>query len=54
MLITYNCRIGIFIIAKKNNINNIKKNFEKKYKPYEIGFVSKGKKRLSIIKNIKW
>ena len=43
MLRTFNCGIGFCIIVKKKNVNNIKKYFIKKYRPYEIGFISRGK-----------
>ncbi len=54
MLRTFNCGVGFCIIVKKENINKIKKHFSKEYKPYEIGFISKNKKRFNITKNIKW
>ena len=54
MLRTFNCGIGFCIIVKKKNVNNIKKYFIKKYRPYEIGFISRGKEVFSLIKNIKW
>ena len=54
MINTFNCGIGFCIIVKKNNIKKIKKYFTKDYKPYEIGYISKGKKRFYLSKNIKW
>jgi len=32
----------------------IKKHFSKEYMPYEIGFVTKGKKRKNVYNKIKW
>jgi len=28
--------------------------FDKNYKPYEIGFVSNGKKKINLINSFKW
>ena len=41
MISTFNCGIGFCLIVPKKNILKIKKCFEKKYKPYEIGKISK-------------
>jgi phosphoribosylformylglycinamidine cyclo-ligase len=54
MLKTFNCGVGFCIIAKKKNINSIKKSFSKEYVPYEIGFISKQKNRINIYNKIKW
>ena len=54
MLKTFNCGVGFCVIAKKNKINKIKKYFGKNYKPYEIGFISKSKKRLKLNGQIEW
>jgi phosphoribosylformylglycinamidine cyclo-ligase len=54
MLKTFNCGVGFCLIAKKSNINKIKKNFSNEYMPYEIGFVSKNKKKINIYNKIKW
>ena len=54
MLQTFNCGVGFCLIANKNKINKIKKIFSKKYKPYEIGFISQDKKRMVILGNLKW
>ena len=54
MLKTFNCGIGFCLIVKKNNVSKIKKYFTKKYMPYEIGYVSKSKKRFYLSKNIQW
>ncbi len=54
MLKTFNCGVGFCLIVNKQNINKIKSYFNKKYKPYEIGFISKSSKRLNLIKKVKW
>ncbi len=54
MLTTFNCGVGFCLIVKRNNINKIKKYFTKKYMPYEIGYISKDRKRLNFYKRIKW
>jgi len=54
MLKTFNCGVGFCIIVKKKNINRIKKYFSKEYLPYEIGFISKHKKKINIHNKIKW
>ena len=54
MLSTFNCGIGFCLIVKKNNIDKIKKYFTKNYMPYEIGYISKGRKRFCLSKNIQW
>jgi len=54
MLRTFNCGVGFCLIVDKENINKIKKQFHISYKPYEIGFISKNKKKLNLINNVKW
>ena len=54
MLKTFNCGVGFCLIVKKQNIKKIKKYFSKEYMPYEIGFVSKNKKKLNVFNKIKW
>ena len=54
MLKTFNCGVGFCLIAKKKNINKIKKYFSKEYMPYEIGFISKNKNKLNIYNKIQW
>jgi phosphoribosylformylglycinamidine cyclo-ligase len=54
MLKTFNCGVGFCLIVKKKNINKIKKYFSKEYTPYEIGFISKEKKKINIYNKIKW
>ena len=54
MMRTFNCGVGFCIIAQKKNINKIKKVFPKKYKPYEIGFIAKNKKKINLFNSIRW
>ena len=54
MLRTFNCGVGFCLIAPKKNIKKIIRTFPKKYKPYEIGFISKEKKKVSLINALRW
>ena len=54
MMRTFNCGVGFCIIVSKKNTHLIKKFFPKKYKPYEIGFISKSSKKINLSKNLKW
>jgi len=54
MLKTFNCGVGFCLIVKKQNIKKIKKYFSKEYTPYEIGFITKDKKKVNVYNKIKW
>ena len=54
MIRTFNCGIGFCLIVNKRNISKIKKIFSKKFKPYEIGFISKSKYKVNLSKSLKW
>ena len=54
MMRTFNCGIGFCIIVKKDNISKIKNYFPQNYKPYEIGHISYGKKRINLLNSLKW
>ena len=54
MLQTFNCGVGFCIIANKKNFLKIKKIFSKKYEPYIIGKISKGKLKYKITGNLIW
>ena len=54
MLKTFNCGVGFCLIVKRNKIKKIKKYFSKNYTPYEIGFISRNKKKVKVYNNIRW
>ena len=54
MIKTFNCGIGFCIIVKKKNIKKIEKVFSKEFMPYEIGYISKDKKRVNLSNSIRW
>ena len=54
MLKTFNCGVGFCLIINPKNLNKINKYFKKEYRPYVIGQISKGKKRVKLNGNIKW
>ena len=54
MLKTYNCGVGFCLIVNNKNVKKIQKFFEKKYKPYKIGFISKGKFKVNLSGKMQW
>ena len=54
MMKTFNCGIGFCLIVSKKNVTKIKKVFSKKFMPYEIGFISKNKKRINLSNSLIW
>ena len=46
MLKTFNCGVGFCLIIKEKNILKVQKYFSKKFKPYIIGYISKGNKKI--------
>ena len=54
MMNTFNCGVGFCVISPKKNIVKIKNTFENKFKPYEIGFVSREKTKVKISNSLKW
>ena len=54
MLKTFNCGVGFCLIVNKKNIKKIQNKFDKKFKPYVLGFISKGKNKLSTHGKINW
>ena len=54
MLKTFNCGVGFCLITKKQNIKKIKKYFSKEYMPYEIGYISKDKRKINVYNKVKW
>tara|TARA_B100001059_G_scaffold118132_1_gene118318 strand:+ start:25 stop:1053 length:1029 start_codon:yes stop_codon:yes gene_type:complete len=54
MIKTFNCGIGFCIIVNKKDVTKIKKIFTNKFKPYEIGFISKSKYKVKLSESLKW
>ena len=54
MMKTFNCGVGFCLIVNKNNVSRIKKFFSNQYMPYEIGFISKNKKKINLLNSIRW
>jgi len=54
MLKTFNCGVGFCIITKKSNLKKIQKLYNKNNQPYEIGYISKGKKKINFFNKISW
>ena len=54
LLKTFNCGIGFCLIANKKNIKKIEKIFSKRYRPYQIGFISKEKSKIKTFGKLKW
>ena len=54
MMRTFNCGVGFCLIVSKKNIFKIKRVFSKQFMPYEIGFISKSKKRINLSNSIIW
>tara|TARA_Y100000766_G_scaffold96590_1_gene82438 strand:+ start:140 stop:1168 length:1029 start_codon:yes stop_codon:yes gene_type:complete len=54
MLKTFNCGVGFCLIINSKNLNKINKYFSKQYKPYVIGKVSQGRKKVKLNGCINW
>ncbi len=54
MIRTFNCGVGFCIIVDKKNISKIKKNFSSQYQPYEIGYLSRTKKKINLLNTLQW
>ena len=54
MMRTFNCGVGFCIIVSKKNVLKIQNRFSKKFKPYEIGYISKDKNKINLFKSLKW
>ncbi len=54
MLKTFNCGVGFCLVSKPNNISKIIKIFKKEFKPYVIGKIITGKKKVRLNEEISW
>ena len=54
MLKTFNCGVGFCLIINPKNLNKVIKNFSKINKPYIIGRISNGSKKVRLKNEIKW
>ena len=54
MLKTFNCGVGFCLIVKSSNVILIQKKFNKKFKPYVIGKIIKGKKKVILNEKVSW
>ena len=54
MLKTFNCGVGFCIIIKPYNLNRVVNYFSKDFKPYVIGKISNGKKKVKLNGKINW
>jgi len=54
MLKTFNCGVGFCLIINPNNYESVKKYFTKKFKPYVLGKISKGKNKVKLNGSINW
>ena len=54
MLKTFNCGVGFCLIVKSSNVSKILKKFNKKFKPYVIGKIIKGKKKVILNEKVSW
>ncbi len=54
MLKTFNCGVGFCIIIQFKNLKKVEKFFSKKYKPYIIGKIIYGGKKIKLNEKINW
>ena len=54
MLKTFNCGVGFCLIINPKNLKRVTKIFPKKYKPYVIGRIYKGKKIVKLSGKVNW
>ena len=54
MLKTFNCGVGFIIIIDSKKLKKINKFFPKKYYPYVIGKIIKGKSKVLLDGKINW
>ena len=54
MLKTFNCGVGFCLIIEPKNFKKVKSFFSKEFKPYIIGEISNGLKRIKLNEKINW
>ena len=54
MLKTFNCGVGFCLIINPKNLNKIERQFSKNFKPYIIGEIEKGSKKVKVNGKINW
>ena len=54
MLKTFNCGVGFCVIAKRKNLKRIQRFFKKNDRPYVIGNITKGLKRINLENKVQW
>ena len=54
MLKTFNCGVGFCLIVSPKNLIKITKYFSKKYQPYVIGRIKRGKNKVKLNEKISW
>tara|TARA_B100000035_G_scaffold222261_1_gene190925 strand:- start:174 stop:1202 length:1029 start_codon:yes stop_codon:yes gene_type:complete len=54
MLRTFNCGVGFCLMVNPKNVNKVTKFFSKNYKPYVIGKITKGPKKVKLNDKIRW
>jgi len=54
MLKTFNCGVGFCLIINHNDLEKVRNCFSKKYKPYVIGKIISGKKKILLNDKIAW
>ncbi len=54
MLKTFNCGVGFCLIINEKNLKKVRQVFSKQYKPYIVGRISKGKRKVKLNSKITW
>ncbi len=54
MLKTFNCGVGFCLIIESKNLKKINKYFSKEFKPYVLGEISEGRKKVKLNGSIDW